>query len=412
MKYLYIVLDGAGDREYKELKNQSPLEYAKTPFLDKLASVSKLGRVNVIDSKIAPESDAAVMSLLGYDVKTTDYPGRGVIESIGAGWKIRKDSIYFRANFATVNEDWDVLDSRAGRIGPELAKKLVKALSKIRIKGARIEVKHTAGHRAVVRVTGKNLSDNVTGNNNFYKEIPKTRLYNAVQITLPVKLKSFKPRDKSIEAKNTALLMELYVKLAYDVLSNHPINKNRKLPANMLILRGPGSSAHKIKTMKQKTGLDWAGLVEMPVEEGICKLTSMKSVFVGSEKDSVKEKAAKYYKAALKALKKNTAVYIHIKGPDLPSHDGDLREKVRVFEEIDSAFFKPLLKNIRLKNTSIIVTADHSTECASRAHTALPTPLLLYKPGQKTDGMKKFSEKNCKKGSIGLIKGKEIIQLF
>lgn len=410
MKYLYIVLDGAGDKTYKELKNKSPLEYAKTPILDMLASKSKLGRVVVVGKDIAPESDSAVLSLLGYDVKKY-YPGRGVIESIGAGWKIQKNSIYFRANFATINDKFELLDIRADRIQGKYAKKLTKAINSIKIRGARFELKHTVGYRGVLKVTAKGLSDNITGNHNGYEEIKGLKIHKALPMNnLPVKLKLFKPRDNTIESKKTAMLMQLYVKLVYDVLKNHSVNKKRKIPANMLLLRGPGNKAPKLPSMKSKTKLNWAALVEMPVEEGICKIAKMGIIFVGKESDSVIVKTKKYLKAVVKNIKKYDALYIHIKGPDLPSHDGDLKEKIRVFEIIDKEFFKPLLKKIDLNKTIIAVTADHTTECGAKAHTARPTPLLIYKPNKKSDNFKIFSEKNCKKGSLKIIKGKEIIK--
>lgn len=412
MKYLFIVLDGAGDRIYKQLKNKSPLEYANTPNLDYVASKSKLGRVEVVGKNIPPESDSAVLSLLGYDVKEY-YPGRGVIEAIGTGWEVKSKNLYWRANFATINNKWELEDIRAGRIKGKLAKELSKAIKKVEIKGASFEFKHTVGYRGVLKVKGENLSDNVTGNHNGYKEIKGMKIHKAMPTNnLPVKLKTFKPRDKTLNSKKTAMLMKLYIKLIHDVLKKQTINKKRRLPANMLLLRGAGNKLKKLETMKSKTGLDWAALVEMPVEEGICKLTNMGVIFVGKETDTNKQKAKKYYKATIKNLKKHDALYIHIKGPDLPGHDGDLKQKIETIELIDEYYIKPLLEKIDLEDTSIIVTADHSTECGLKAHTARPTPLLIYKPGRKSDNFKKFSESNCSKGSLGILKGKNLMKKF
>ena len=409
MKYLYIVLDGAGDRTYKELDNKSPLDYAHTPNLDFLASKSCLARVEVVGKNIAPESDSAVLSLLGYDVKKY-YPGRGVIEAIGAGMKITKNSIYFRANFATINDKWELVDIRAGRICGKESRKFVKDINKIRVRGAKFEFKQTYGYRGVLKVTAKDLSHNITGNHNGYQEIKGMKIHRALPMNnLPVKLKTFKPRDNSIQAKKTSMLMKLYVKLLYNVLKNHPVNKKRRIPANMLLLRGAGAGLPKLESMKKRTGLNWAALVEAPVEEGICRLTGMGLIYVGKESDSNTVKTKKYLKAALNNMRKYDALYIHIKGPDLPGHDGELKEKIKIFEIIDTNFFKPLLKNIDLNNTTIIVTADHSTECGLKAHTQRPTPLLLYKPGKKSDGLTSFSEKNCSKGSIGTIQGKKVV---
>ncbi|MEM2709971.1 MAG: hypothetical protein QW534_10080, partial [Candidatus Methanomethylicia archaeon] len=115
MKLLLIILDGVGDRENPDLNGMTPLEAAITPGLDYLARRGRLGLMYTVSKGIAPESDAAVFSILGYDPFKI-YTGRGPIEALGAGLLVRDEyDLALRCNFATIDEDWRVIDRRVSR---------------------------------------------------------------------------------------------------------------------------------------------------------------------------------------------------------------------------------------------------------------------------------------------------------
>ncbi|MBU1871942.1 MAG: phosphoglycerate mutase, partial [Candidatus Omnitrophica bacterium] len=114
-KILYVVLDGLGDLPIKELDNKTPLESAHTPNMDKLARRGKSGLVYPVDKGIAPESDIAVISLLGYDAHKY-YTGRGPLESFAENLTVNPGDLALRVNFATVDSDGKtILDRRVGR---------------------------------------------------------------------------------------------------------------------------------------------------------------------------------------------------------------------------------------------------------------------------------------------------------
>jgi hypothetical protein len=109
-----IVLDGLGDRPHPATEQKSPVEAAATPNLDRLAVRGMLGNVTVVGPGVAPESDAGVFALLGYD-PVHDSPGRGVLEALGVEVPLEVGDVALRLNFATVDGDGTVLDSRVGR---------------------------------------------------------------------------------------------------------------------------------------------------------------------------------------------------------------------------------------------------------------------------------------------------------
>jgi 2,3-bisphosphoglycerate-independent phosphoglycerate mutase len=111
-------------------------------------------------------------------------------------------------------------------------------------------------------------------------------------------------------------------------------------------------------------------------------------------------------------LERNDGVYVHIKGPDEPAHDGLVEEKKKILEEIDKYFFTPLLEDVDLDETVTAITGDHSTPCILKSHSADPVPLLVLGPGIEPDGLPVFAEKTCRKGSIGTISGPEIMPML
>jgi len=158
-KILLIVIDGLGDEPISQLKNQTPLEAAKTPNLDFLAKNGICGLVLPFQFPEKPASDISHLALFGYDPKKY-YLGRGPYEATGIGLKLLKGDVALRVNFATVNENLKVIDRRAGRI--EKTQNLIKTLSQIKINGIKFLIKKSYGHRAVLVLRGKNISWAVT----------------------------------------------------------------------------------------------------------------------------------------------------------------------------------------------------------------------------------------------------------
>ena len=117
-------------------------------------------------------------------------------------------------------------------------------------------------------------------------------------------------------------------------------------------------------------------------------------------------------KIALQKIKDFDGIYIHIKGPDEPGHDGDFKKKKASIELIDKHFFGNLLPHLKLKDYIIVVTADHSTPCALKAHSADPAPLLIVGGNIKPDGTMSFSEKACHEGSLGEIIGQDLMGII
>ena len=409
-RLLYILLDGVGDRPNPELNYTTPLDAALTPNLDALARQGVKGLVYPVGEGIAPESDIAVFSMLGYDVYA-EYPGRGVIEAVGLDLDFRSGDLAVRANFATVDESNKIVDRRVGRdLSEEEAKSLAQALNEqVKLSGATFRFVHSVGHRAVlvIRVEGERLSGMISNTDPAYERVGKLGV--AKEGRVSPYIKEAKPLEDTRAAKLAAELVNEFTRQALKVLKDHPVNQERikrgQLPGNAVLFRDAGNELPSIKPLYDRFKMRFAALTDMPVERGVAKITGMQSFEAGGLRDY----AAKA-KKALELLTRYGGVYVHLKGPDEPGHDGDAWGKKKVIEDIDQHFFSKLLLNIDLDQVVVAISADHSTPCNLRSHSADPVPLLITGGKAGKDEPCRFTERDCRKGSLGSLIGKEVLE--
>lgn len=408
-KLLYVVVDGMADRPLDELGGLTPLEYADTPSMDRLAKLGLTGLMYTVERGIAPESDVAVLSILGYDPHLY-HTGRGVLEAVGAGLEFKDGYLALRCNFATVGGDWELIDRRVGRsLSTEEAAELGKAINeevKLESHPADFEFKTTIGHRAVLVIKGRGikLSSKITNTDPAYVKVEGM----GVAASKPERrVKRCEPLVDEPEAKASADLVNEFTEKSRRVLEKHPINVRReaegKLKANVVLARDAGDRLPGLFSLEERYGVKFSCLADMPVEKGIAKLAGMEVVELPPSTGRFKEDYELRVEEALKALEGHDAVYVHLKGPDEPGHDGDARRKAAAIEAVDKLFLTPLLERVSLEEALICVTSDHATPCSLRGHSDDPVPILIAGGDVKPDSVEKFSERECAKGGLGVL---------
>ncbi|TLX65834.1 MAG: 2,3-bisphosphoglycerate-independent phosphoglycerate mutase [Thaumarchaeota archaeon] len=410
---VYVLLDGVGDLPHPDLKGATPLSFAKTPNLDKIARNGSIGQVISVGKGIAPQSDIAVFNMLGYKFQHADYVGRGVIEAIGIGIDFRDGDLALRGNFATVNDENIIVDRRAGR---HIEKDDALAVSleierKIRFSNpkASVVVAPTIGHRLVVRIRcdGERLSSEISNTDPAYARIAGMGVARAPGDYLEIE-KSL-PLNESPSAKLSATLVNEFTKQSLDIMKKSETNKIRKEKGkkllNSILLRDAGNRFPDCIPINELHAMKFSCIVDMPVEIGISNVLKMKTFSAGGMTD-YEEKA----RVAAKAMETQNAIYVHIKGPDEFGHEGDAIGKMKNIEEIDGRFFGTLLDNIDTKKVSIVISGDHSTPCINRGHSDDPVPVLVSGDSVKKDGTARFTEEDAKKGKIGLLTGADVIK--
>lgn len=407
MPLLFVILDGAADRKNEVLKGLTPLQSAKMPNLRELEPEAIKGMMYPIGEDIAPESDAAVFSILGYDMSS--YTGRGPMEAYGTGLKVTDRSVAFRCNFATIDGQRNIVDRRAGRIETRDAHALQKEIRGIDLgmEGIRFKFKATVGHRGVVVFYSrkKNLSASVSNADIGY--VRKGNI-SVAEETSSKTLPKVVPLDDTEAAANTANIVNTFIDKVIERLSNSVVNAAREkkglLKANVLLLRDAGVGLPKVESFEAKHKMRCAFIAEMPVEMGIAKALGMTPI-----KLKVLKNKKRRYRMMAELVNQNMGkydfIYVHIKGPDEPGHDGDAPLKKKMLEYIDESFFS----GIKGLNADICVTCDHATPCPLKGHSADPVPVMVRYVNSKKGDPINFDEEINSKGTIGLINGNQLV---
>jgi 2,3-bisphosphoglycerate-independent phosphoglycerate mutase len=436
MKGILVVIDGIGDFPCRQLDGKTPLEAAETPNLDFLATRGEMGYMYPVRPGFIPESEEAIVSIFGNELIDST---RGQLEARGTDIKLTRGDLALRTNFATIDnlKEGNINDRRAGRtLTTAEAEELAKALNKIKMP-CKFIFKPTVQHRGVLVFRG-GFSDNITGNDSTYS---KGEAKEAEKIGI------FKALDDDENSQYTVNILREFINKAFGVLDNHPVNKERKrkglLPANYLLVRGAGIEPPKLKYYKR-----WLSVVYMPLETGFSKVSGMNIFSFDYPRlksldsyENLRDGLEKACGFSIKVLKKNHKnadyAYIHIKETDLPGHDNKPVEKKLMIEYIDKTLFKFLKEFAPPKRIKVVVTADHSTPSRLKAHSSDPVPVLFYSgkpPGrrkritaffktatqkiplrllkepEKKEKGEKFCEKNARKGDLGRIMGKELLE--
>lgn len=408
---VYVLLDGVGDLPHPNLVGKTPLDAASTPNLDRLVKNGTMGQVITVGKGIAPESDIAVFNMLGYKFKHDDYAGRGVVEAIGIGIDFKDGDLALRGNFATLNHDGVIIDRRAGR---NIEKQDTEAVSneieekiKFSDENATAIITPTIGHRLVIRIRSDcTLSSNISNTDPAYGRVDGMGIARAVTDFL--KIEKCLPLDEESHTKLASKLVNELTEQSLDIMKKSKVNERRKENdkklLNGILLRDAGNIYPKVTPINDLHSMKFSCIVDMPVEIGISEILKMKTYDAGGLTD-YEEKA----KVAAKAMDEQNAVYVHLKGPDEFGHDGDAQGKMENIEEIDKRFFGTLLDNIDSSKVAVIVSADHSTPCINKGHSADPVPLLISGDMVTNDDTQRFTEIEAKKGRIGLIDGAQVI---
>lgn len=391
-KTLVFIMDGLGDRPIPEFNNQTPLEFANTPNFDKIAKKSQAGLMYTLGRGKRPGSDTAHLSIFGYPIEQY-YTGRGPIEAAGVGIQLQEGDVAFRGNFGTVDEKWNVIDRRAGRIKDVTV--FANALDGIEIDGIRFIVKPGSGYRAGVVMRGKGLSSQVTDADS----------HNAGDSIHQVVAK-----DNSEEAKFTASVLNKFMKVAYDILDNLNENfereKNGQLKANFLLLRGAGIYPSLPKFTEKWKFNKACCIAGGGLYKGVGAFLGMDVIQIPGATAQIDTNIEGKMRTAVEALKTYDFVFLHIKATDSLAEDGNYLGKRNFVEKIDQ--YVSLLENVD-EETLVVITADHSTACELKAHTADPVPILFYAKGVRSDNLNKFSERECAKGSLGIMEGEHVM---
>jgi len=391
-KAVLVVADGVGDRAVKNGK--TPLQLAEKPTLDKLGKEGSTGLMSTLGRGIIPGSDTAHLALLGYEPHLY-YKGRGPLEALGVGIELKESDIAFRCNFATVDRSGRVIDRRAGRLREE-GKELAKSLQGMRIEGIEVLVFSSTEHRGVLILRGDGLSPAISDTD------PHS--------SLPASVLESVPQRKEEKAVKTARIVNQVVERSRGILSSHPLNRKRekegKLPANIILTRGAGIY-EKIPSLKERYGFTSCCIAGAALYKGVARYVGMSILEVPGATGRLDTDIEAKGEACQRALKKFDFVFVHIKGADNASHDGNLKNKLLMIKKIDR-----LVEILKDEDVYLIVTADHSTPLSLGRHSSDPVPVMICGEGIRQDDVSSFDEVSASRGCLGHLTGIELHRIM
>ncbi|MBP7488040.1 MAG: cofactor-independent phosphoglycerate mutase [Parabacteroides sp.] len=399
MKHIVILGDGMADEPIEALGGLTPMQAADTPYMDKLASLGRNGRLQTVPEGFHPGSEVANMAVLGYNMPKV-YEGRGVLEAASIGVELQPGDLAMRCNLICV--EGDILKNHSsGHISTEEADELIKFLNK-ELGNERIIFYTGVSYRHLLVIKGGD------------KRLDCTPPHD-------VPLRPFRPlliKPEVAEANDTAELLNNLILKSQEILPNHPVNKHRiaigKDPANSIWPWSPGYRP-AMETMQQMYGFKKGAVISaVDLIRGI-------GVYAGLEVLTVEGATGLYdtnyegkAQAALEALKTNDFVYLHIEASDEAGHEGDVDLKIKTIENLDKRAVKIIYEALQTwdEPVAIAILPDHPTPCAIRTHTSEPIPFIIYKPGQTPDSVQRYDEFAAREGSYGELKENEFMLEF
>ena len=376
MKYIVVLGDGMADEPLEALGGKTPLEYAQTPCMDSLASMGHMGLVQNVPSGMAPGSDVANLSVLGYDPKRS-YSGRSPLEALSVGVKMEPDDVIFRTNIVTLTEEEPyaektILDHSSGEIATKDADVLMDAI-RAAFNSETVQFYTGTSYRHImVWKKGKLVS----------LEPPHDHLGTQIGPWLP----------------KEPMLREM-MEESFPILNAHPMNLARaeagKHKANSLWFWGAGTKP-SLQNFEEKTGLKGAMISAVDLLKGIAVGAGMKVYQVPGATGSLDTNYEGKAQAAVKALLEDGCdfVYIHVEAPDEMGHQGLIHEKVQSIEYLDQRLIALVKKAMddSGEDYRMLILPDHPTPIRVRTHTGSPVPFLLYDSTHPEKKNAKYSE--------------------
>ena len=400
MKYIIILIDGVADYRIAELGNKTPLQYAKTPAMDSLAGNSEMGMVKTIPDGMAPGSDTANLSVLGYDPKKY-HTGRSPLEAVSLGINLSGDDVAFRCNLVTLSEEDDytdrtMVDYSAGEIPTDLSRVLIEDIGS-RLQTEKIKFYPGVSYRHIIVWEG-----------GPYKNI----------LTPPHDILDKKIADYLPRGPGSSALLDMMVRSS-SLLKEHAINKERikngTRPANSIWIWGEGKKP-ALDSFYEKYKLEGSVISAVDLIKGIGILAGLKPVEVEGATGTINTNFKGKANAAVNELKgEKDFVYLHLEAPDECSHQGNVKNKVKAIEIIDREVIGPVKEALAGQGFDfrMMILPDHYTPVSVRTHTSEPVPFMIYDSSRKADNKsERFDEFSAKKAGLYFKQGHRLADYF
>lgn len=394
MKYIIVLGDGMADEPIVELGEKTPLEYAKTPYMDKISKKAKIGLAKTIPEGMKPGSDTANLAVLGYDPEKY-YTGRSPLEALSIGVDMEEGDIAIRCNIVTVSDDElpyeekTIIDHSSSEISTEDAKILLEAVKEEMEDDIYQYYLGTSYRHCTIWKNGKVVD--LTPPHDILGKV----------------IGEYLPEDEKLREM---------MKKSYDILNNHPLNVERAKKglnkANSIWFWGAGTKP-ALDSFESKFGKKGAMISAVDLLKGIAVGADMNNIEVEGADGTLETNYEGKAQAAVKAVTEdgNDFVYIHVEAPDEMGHQGSVERKIKAIEYLDGRIIGPVFDQMKRlgEDFRMLVMPDHPTPICIRTHSANPVPYMLYDSTKEEDHTWNYNEKEAKESGNYLEKGYMLI---
>ena len=409
MKHIIILGDGMADKAIEKLGGKTPLQFAKTPYMDMLAKMGRTGRLITVPEGYNPGSEVANTAILGYDLDKV-YEGRGPLEAASIGYEMKPLDLALRCNIICVREDGTIKTHNGGNLSTEDAGPLIDLLNE-KLGSDRVKWVKGIQYRHLLIING--------GSKHIVCAPPHDHPNEAWRPLLvkPEEGWENKREEGRMTAQETAdLLNDLIIK-SQDILLNAPLNIKRKAEGKDLAnIIWPWSGGYRpaMQTLSEIYPSVKSGAVVSAVDliRGIGHYAGLDIIEVEGATGLWDTNYEGKTKAALDELKKKDFVFLHVEASDEAGHDGEVDLKVKTIENLDSRMIGPIYEEVKTwdEPVCIAILPDHFTPVELRVHVGEPVPFIIYYPGIEPDDTQVYDEVSCVTGSYGILKLQEFMQ--
>ncbi|HEY5765442.1 MAG TPA: cofactor-independent phosphoglycerate mutase [Candidatus Deferrimicrobiaceae bacterium] len=393
-KYVILIGDGMADWPIPSLDGRTPLEAARKPNMDFMASEGALGMVQVVPKEMYPGSDVSNLSILGYDPQEV-YTGRSPLEAASMGVELGSDDVAVRCNLVALKNsgaDSEMEDFSAGHISTGEAAELLKSMQR-QVDGKGVRFYPGVSYRHLMVWPGGN---------------------DGVVTTPPHDIHGRRITEYLPKGEGAELLLELMA-ISREIFADHPVNRKRvqagKLPGNSIWLWGQGK-APRMVPFREKYALSGSVVAAVDLIKGIGVYAGFRQVDVPGATGYTDTNFRGKGEHALRELEEQDFVLIHVEAPDEAGHNGDAPTKVHTIERIDEEIVGPLLERARQGgDLGILVLPDHPTPVEIRTHSQEPVPFVFYPvpEGLSSYSGKRYTEADGRSTGQFVEKGTSLI---
>ncbi len=396
-KTIIFLGDGMADEPLEELGGKTPIQFARTPGMDRIAREGRSGTLLTLPAGFPTSSEVANMSVLGCDLPT-EYCGRGALEAAGRGVKLGPDDTAFRINLTTV-EEGILKDFSGGRVTQANAAVLIQALND-HFSSDKIRFYPGVSYRNILVLSGAEYSAKVKAD----KPDDNHGEY----------LVDHLPKADGPDGEVTASLLRKLMVEAADVLAAHPVNQRLKAEGKAVangIWPWSGGKVGAFRKVKDKYGITGAVISAVDVIMGLGRCLGMDAIAVPGATGYIDTNYEGKAAAAVEALKTHDFVYLHLEGIDEVSHEQNLKLKIKAIEDFDSRIIVPVMEAVG-PDANYAVLPDHPVPIKLGKHTRIPVPVSVRMVGVTPDDVQVYSEIDCPHGTLGAMKADGLMRVL